>query len=128
MPRTRRVTMDEWAARVAAWQRSEQSAVVFCKARGWDPSQLRWWRWKLERRGTLVEHAAPKQVHEHAVATPNFLRLVTPHAEDHDEHAAPYAMAARCELVLRDGRILRFDDLVAPERLRALADALEVDA
>jgi hypothetical protein len=118
--------MDEWAERVAAWQRSGHSAVVFCRARGWDPAQLRWWRWKLERRDAHGGLTGPAASPARAVAEPTFLRLVAAQQDDRRDPVAPYGVAARCELVLRDGRVLRFDDQVAPSRLRALADALEI--
>jgi hypothetical protein len=126
MPSTRRVSMDEWAARVTAWQRSGKSAIEFGQSRGWRPARLRWWRWKLERVGAIParrEGLAPTP--PTGRAPPAFLRLVT---RDDGPGAPPATTAAtaRCELVLRDGRTLRFDDAVPPARLRALADALEV--
>lgn len=128
MPTTRRVSMDEWATRVAAWQRSGKTAVEFCQPpRCWDPQQLRWWRWKLERRGVIVErHDARDAAQARGSAAPTFLRLVTTGEDDGIEITPRGAEDTRCELVLRDGRVLRFGDSVAPARLRALADALEV--
>ena len=120
MPRTRRVSMDQWAERVTAWQRSGESAAAFGGARGWDPAQLRWWRWKLERTSAIP---ARREAHD-TPAPPTFLRLVSRDDVTDVVSAAP----ARCELLLRNGRTLRFDDAVNPARLRALADALEVRA
>jgi hypothetical protein len=119
--------MDEWAARVTAWQRSGKSAIEFGEARGWRPARLRWWRWKLERTGAIPARCqAQAPAPPTGRAPPTFLRLVT---RDDAPGAAPSTTAtARCELVLRDGRTLRFDDAVTPARLRALADALEVRA
>lgn len=127
MPRTRRVTTEQWAGRVTAWQRSGRSATVFATEHGWDPAQLRWWRWKLERTGAIPprdQRAAADSTRDAAAARPTFLRLVAS-----DEHCAPVlATPTRFELVLPDGLVLRFDDAVAPATLRALVDALEVRA
>lgn len=124
MSRTRRVSMEQWAGRVTAWQRSGLSAAEFAAQRGWDAAQLRWWRWKLERSGVL-----PTGNHEGLAAAPatgtqpNFLRLIA--RGDEPAPIAATAAPALAELVLRDGRTLRFDDTMTPARLCALAEALE---
>ncbi len=118
--------MDQWAERVTAWQRSGESAAAFSGARGWDPAQLRWWRWKLERTGTIpVRRGALDDDTRNRRAPQTFLRLV-PRDGAQDLVTSTTAAPARCELVLRGGRTIRFDDAVDPARLRALADALEV--
>jgi len=127
MPRTRRVSMDQWASRVTAWQRSGRTATVFAAERGWDAAQLRWWRWKLERDGAIPARAsrsaAPREP-AGSNARPTFLRLVS----RDDEQPAADTTPTCVELVLRGGRVLRFDDAIDPGRLRALVEALEVRA
>ena len=126
MPRTKSVTNEQWLARVRAWQASGQRAEAFCQPpRNWDPAQLRWWRWKLEQRGLLPPRRAPQEASKGRTATaPTFLRLV---ARDDAPRtpASPPETAARCELVLRNGRTLRFDATTPPQRVRDLADTLE---
>lgn len=119
MLKTRRITRDQWAERIAAWQRSGLSAATFGARHGWDPAQLRWWRWKLAQ--DAAPTSPPTTPHE---TTPTFLRLVSSAATPTTppERRTP---TRRCELVLRDGRTLRFDTSTEPRRLRALADALE---
>jgi hypothetical protein len=57
MPSTRRVSMDEWAARVTAWQRSGEECDRVLRVARVGPAQLRWWRWKLERTGVIPDAA-----------------------------------------------------------------------
>ncbi len=100
MPRTRRVSMDEWAARVTAWQRSGESAVDFCEPRGWDPAQLRWWRWKLERTGVIADrHGAPYPSPPTTRAAATFLRLLP--ASRPRTLRRPHAVISSCATAAR---------------------------
>jgi len=50
-----RRTREQWAAVVAAFERTSQPVEQFCSTRGIAPATLKWWRWQLRR------HAEPKR-------------------------------------------------------------------
>ena len=45
----------EWEARVRAWERSGESAAVWCRANSVVVGTFSWWRWRLASRGTACE-------------------------------------------------------------------------
>lgn len=119
MLKTRRITRDQWAERIAAWQRSGLSAVTFGARHGWDPAQLRWWRWKLAQDAEPAVSTPPRPT------PPTFLRLIPSATTAPTPPPELRPPTWPCELVLRDGRTLRFETTTDPQHLRALADALE---
>src|SRR3569833_1538882 len=52
-------TEARWAARVADWRASGQTAPVFCKGKEFTPGGLRYWASRLRKPG---EGGAPKEV------------------------------------------------------------------
>jgi hypothetical protein len=51
-------TESKWAARVAAWRESGQSAAKFAEGRGFAGSTLRWWSQRLPAQVSPVEKCA----------------------------------------------------------------------
>lgn len=49
----------EWEKRVAAWRASGKAAHEFCKGQEFSARNLKWWSWRLERKGVLVPKAQP---------------------------------------------------------------------
>jgi transposase len=60
-----RASRQEWAKRVARWQRSGLTAKAFAAQAGLSAQSLSFWKWKLSREGrerslpTFVELSAP---------------------------------------------------------------------
>jgi transposase len=92
---------DEWAARIAAQQRSGTTVKQFCKEQGVSEYSFYAWRKRLRENGpvrfALVERRAPRQ-----------------------ERTAEAAL----ELVLSGGERLRIGAGVDPATLRAVLDVL----
>jgi len=42
-----RRTREQWAALIAAFERTNQTARAFCERRGISPRTFAWWRWQL---------------------------------------------------------------------------------
>ena len=57
----------EWADEVRAWQRSGQTAASYAVGRGFKPSTLSWWAWKLARDGVVERPDAQVALVEVAV-------------------------------------------------------------
>lgn len=80
-----------------AWRRSGTSARLYAEQHGLKPSSL--YSWRRRRRGA---RSAPPRILP-VVLTPS----------------------ATCEILLPDGRALRFQEAIAPDALRAILRAME---
>lgn len=85
---------------VEAWRKRGVSARIYAEEHGLTASTLYGWRRALRRRGALSSHAQP------------ILPVVV-------------APTTCCEVVLADGRTLRFPDTLSPATLRAFLGAME---
>ena len=65
----RQKTESKWAARVASWRESGQSAAEFAAGRGYAASTLRWWAYRLAAQAS-VPREQPAGVAEVATTTP----------------------------------------------------------
>lgn len=66
-----RVSAEQWHERVKAWVASGKTAAEFASARGLDPRQLTWWKWKLSRQARPSRAAfVPVHVMSEASANP----------------------------------------------------------
>ena len=121
----------QWRQRVAAWARSELSQSAYCRRNGIVLPTFNYWKRRLEKerprgRARFSNFAPPP---------PPFLpvRIVTPNGtttESNSRQAQSVFAAKRDEssaitVQLRNGRILRCADSIAPEALGQLATALE---
>ena len=100
-------TIARWRAHVSAWERSGLGSRAYADAHGIGASTLLAWRRRLR---TAAASAASPTPSKEVVA-----RLVPVTVE------AP----AFCELLLGNGRALRFPATLDPSRIAALAAALE---
>jgi transposase len=91
-----------WRGHLAAWRTSGLSQAAYCRQHGLTQNDFSWWKREIARRAVA---AAPAFVPV-SIAPP----LSAPHA---------------FELVLRDGRELRFDGRVDPAELGVVVRALE---
>lgn len=51
-----RRTREQWAALVAAFEKTSQRLEQFCARRGIAPATLRWWRWQLRHTAEPSRH------------------------------------------------------------------------
>jgi hypothetical protein len=101
--KVKKVSPDQWKALVQAWRASGLSQSGFARQRGISNSALSYWQRKFD-----------------AEPVPKAARETIPLLE-----VRSAATGGRIEIELRGGRVLRADDTVRPERLRALVEALE---
>jgi hypothetical protein len=87
-----RRTREQWAALVAAFEKTSHRLEQFCAIRGIAPATLRWWRWQLR-------HTAQRSGHDNGV------RLLSVDVVD---DSAGSRAASRVVIALSDVEV-RFD-------------------
>ena len=88
-----RTAREQWAKRIAQWQRSGLDAARFGAREGVKPERLRWWRWHLGLGPGAGRRAAP----------PQFVEVVLPEAA---EQQAVGEEGAAIELLIGKRRVL----------------------
>jgi transposase len=103
----RKTSAAQWAERVQRWQQSGLTAEHFGRREGFDPRQLRWWKWSLGKRAAGA-----------GASVASFLPVrVVP--------AAPTAPPSAVEIVLGNGRRVRVLGPVDSDVLAAVLEAAE---
>jgi hypothetical protein len=105
----RKASAAQWAERVQRWQQSGLTVEHFGRREGFDPRQLRWWKWSLGKRAAGGAGAS--------VASFLPVRVVA--------RAAPTAPPSAVEIVLGNGRRVRVLGPVDPDVLAAVLEAAE---
>jgi putative transposase len=98
--------ISHWQRLLGRWRQSGDSAAAFCRAHGLNLNTFYAWRRRL--RGVRAKSAVSQKFAP--------VRVV---------HMPAVASAPVLELALRCGRVLKAPSDIAPERLAALAQALE---
>ena len=109
----------EWAARVAEWRASGQSALKFCEGKSFSVHSLRRWSSELAARRSVVESVAASKTRE---KTPRIARAVI-----RPERAGDLAAAATggAGVTLAIGPVqVRVERGFDPRVLRAVIDSL----
>ena len=100
-----------WRGHLRAWLTSGLSQAAYCRREGLTANDFSWWKREIARRDRVATSATSA-----TSATPAFVPVSV---------TLPRSAAYAFELLLRDGRALRFDGRVDPAALGAVVRELE---
>jgi hypothetical protein len=99
-----------WRQHLAAWRQRGTTQAEYCRAHGLAPADFSWWKHELARRDAVVGRCSTP------CAPAPFVPV---------QVVARNAESPVCEVVLRNGRLLRIGTECEPEWIAKVATALE---